>query len=80
MSSLQLTPIVARPVETCPLTGLPAKYKDPQSGVPFASVDAYQRLQQVTNHEYAWDERLGCYTSENGGLVQGTANSDVGAL
>ncbi|CAG8465033.1 2308_t:CDS:10 [Funneliformis mosseae] len=33
----------------CPITGEPAKYRDPKSGVPYANMDAYKRLQQIRN-------------------------------
>ncbi|KAF9073982.1 YL1 nuclear protein-domain-containing protein [Rhodocollybia butyracea] len=35
---------LARHIPTCPITGTPAKYLDPQTGVPFADVRAYKLL------------------------------------
>ncbi|KAF7316957.1 YL1-C domain-containing protein [Mycena chlorophos] len=52
---------LARPVPICPLTGSPARYREPQSGVPFANAGAYQTLKQVLNHEYVWSVELGAY-------------------
>ncbi|CAJ0638771.1 5001_t:CDS:2 [Entrophospora sp. SA101] len=38
----------------CPFTGLPAKYKDPKSGIPYANMEAYSRIQKLMNHQYIW--------------------------
>lgn len=52
-----------RPVDTCPITGLRAKYRDPRTGVPYANVRAFQTLTKVLAHDYTWSESLGCYVS-----------------
>ncbi|KZP04597.1 hypothetical protein FIBSPDRAFT_967991, partial [Athelia psychrophila] len=52
---------LSRPIQTCPVTGPPAPYLDPQTGVPFVNVRAYDVLAQILNHEYAWSAGLGCY-------------------
>ncbi|CAJ0860444.1 896_t:CDS:2 [Entrophospora sp. SA101] len=33
---------------------LPAKYKDPKSGIPYANMEAYSRIQKLMNHQYIW--------------------------
>ncbi|EKM60548.1 uncharacterized protein PHACADRAFT_110047 [Phanerochaete carnosa HHB-10118-sp] len=53
----------SRPVDTCPITGHRAKYRDPRTGVPFANVRAFQTLTQVLAHDFTWNESLGCYVS-----------------
>ncbi|KAJ3974791.1 YL1 nuclear protein-domain-containing protein [Lentinula raphanica] len=45
-SSMRNRPL-ARYVPTCPFTGLPAKYLDPRTGVPFADVRAYRILKRL---------------------------------
>jgi hypothetical protein len=50
-------------VQSCPLTGLVAKYLDPRTNVPFANVKAYQALTGILNHQYIWDDSLGCYVA-----------------
>lgn len=45
----------------CPITGEPAKYKDPKSGVPYANLEAYKRLQQILKHEYLWSSEKGTF-------------------
>ena len=50
-------------VVKCPLTGRPAIYRDPQSGVPFANARAYKALRKVLAQEFIWNEKLACYTA-----------------
>ncbi|KAJ3997085.1 YL1 nuclear protein-domain-containing protein [Lentinula boryana] len=38
---------LSRYIPTCPITGLPAKYLDPRTGVPFANIRAYKTLQRL---------------------------------
>ncbi|KAI6043793.1 YL1 nuclear protein-domain-containing protein [Pisolithus marmoratus] len=52
---------LSRPVRTCPITGLPARYLDPRTNIPFASVAAFHTLTKILSHEYTWSESLGCY-------------------
>ncbi|THV01225.1 hypothetical protein K435DRAFT_409380 [Dendrothele bispora CBS 962.96] len=56
---------LARPTLTCPITGLPAKYMDPRTGVPFADVRAFKVLTGLLRHEYAWEEDLECFVGED---------------
>ncbi|KZP28229.1 hypothetical protein FIBSPDRAFT_817483 [Athelia psychrophila] len=57
---------LSRPKQICPVTGLPAPYLDPRTGVPFANVRAYEVLTQLLNHEYVWSAGLGCYIAREG--------------
>ncbi|TFK38664.1 YL1 nuclear protein-domain-containing protein [Crucibulum laeve] len=52
---------MSRPVQICAITGLPARYLDQRSGVPFADVRAYRVLTGLLQHEYIWNQQLGCY-------------------
>ncbi|CAG8446871.1 2222_t:CDS:2 [Ambispora leptoticha] len=45
----------------CPFTGLTAKYKDPETGIPYATVDAYKKLQRILSHEFIWSPILNAY-------------------
>ncbi|KAJ3853921.1 YL1 nuclear protein-domain-containing protein [Lentinula lateritia] len=38
---------LTRYIPTCPITGLPAKYLDPRTGVPFANIRAYNTLKKL---------------------------------
>jgi len=48
-------------VLACPITGLPAPYRDPRTGVPFANVRAYDVLTDILQHKYFWSATLGQY-------------------
>ncbi|GAX76865.1 hypothetical protein CEUSTIGMA_g4311.t1 [Chlamydomonas eustigma] len=48
------------PQPVCPVTGLPAKYKDPRTGQPFANAAAQQRLRGIL---LAPSDKLGITTS-----------------
>jgi hypothetical protein len=65
-----------RPKQTCLLTGLPARYLDPRTGVPYANAKAYNILTRILAHEYIWSEKLGCYVeAENAKHAQGLSSS-----
>ncbi|KII94448.1 hypothetical protein PLICRDRAFT_88667 [Plicaturopsis crispa FD-325 SS-3] len=57
---------LSRPKKICALTGLPAPYLDPRTGVPFANIQAYDTLTKILNHEFIWSDGLGCYVSREG--------------
>lgn len=38
----------------CPITGLPAKYRDPRNGIAFANCEAYENLSRVMQGGYRW--------------------------
>ncbi|KAF9235858.1 YL1 nuclear protein-domain-containing protein [Melanogaster broomeanus] len=65
--------VSARPIRTCALTGLPAKYLDPRTNVPFAHVGAYETLTRILGHGFVWCEALGCYVG-----VRDEAGADEG--
>ncbi|KAF9899365.1 hypothetical protein BX616_003079 [Lobosporangium transversale] len=45
----------------CQITGLPAKYRDPKTGIPYANKEAYKILQNVIHHGYVWSNGLNAY-------------------
>ncbi|KAF9374173.1 hypothetical protein BGX21_004223, partial [Mortierella sp. AD011] len=45
----------------CAITGLPARYKDPRTGIPYANKEAYKILQNVVRHGYVWSNGLNAY-------------------
>jgi hypothetical protein len=69
--------MTARPAETCPLTGLPARYLDPETNVSFASVEAYRTMKQVVSHSFAWNEQLGCYSAFHTEVPDASTNDSV---
>jgi hypothetical protein len=56
--------MAARPRERCPITGLASNYLDPQTGVPYANVFAFQEISKVLEHDYVWNEEFGCYVGQ----------------
>lgn len=56
--------LAARPKQMCPITGKIAHYLDPRTGVPYADLGAFRTLTKILNHEYVWNEGLGCYVHE----------------
>ncbi|TFK47919.1 hypothetical protein OE88DRAFT_1738049 [Heliocybe sulcata] len=61
---------LSRPVAKCPITGQPAPYLDPRTGVPFADVRAWQVLTGILDHGYVWNSALGCYVDKAPGTSQ----------
>ncbi|KAI6104737.1 YL1 nuclear protein-domain-containing protein [Pisolithus croceorrhizus] len=66
----------SRPLRICPITGLPARYLDPRTNVPFASVAAFHTLTKVLSREYTWSESLGCYVTPGAITPQSGASSE----
>ncbi|KAI5997401.1 YL1 nuclear protein-domain-containing protein [Pisolithus albus] len=66
----------ARPVRMCPITGLPARYLDPRTSVPFASVAAFHTLTKILSREYTWSESLGCYIAPSVVAPPSSASSE----
>lgn len=66
---------LARPMRTCPITGLTARYLDPRTNVPFASVAGFQTLTKILSHEYTWSESLGCYVTPGNVSGPGLVNA-----
>lgn len=53
----------------CPITLMPAKYRDPVTGIGYANLYAYKVLQELKQHKYAWSSMLGCYIGRDGGPI-----------
>ncbi|KAG7090963.1 hypothetical protein E1B28_010031 [Marasmius oreades] len=61
--------------QTCPITGLQAKYLDPRTGIPFADVRAYKVITGLLSHSYVWCPELGCYTRTSPEVQETTTES-----
>lgn len=63
----------AKPVkhsqELCPFTTLPVRYRDSSTGIGYANVVGYKKLQELKAHKFAWSSMLGCYVGRHGGAV-----------
>ncbi|KAH8696090.1 YL1 nuclear protein-domain-containing protein [Talaromyces proteolyticus] len=45
----------------CPITSQPSRYRDCETGLPFASALAYREIRNLTEQKYIWSAMLGCY-------------------
>ncbi|GAA5992996.1 hypothetical protein JCM5350_004312 [Sporobolomyces pararoseus] len=54
-------------LQRCALTGLPARYRDPRTLTPYASLEAYQVLNSIVDAQaFIWTDSLGAYTGTSG--------------
>lgn len=60
----------ARKIAVCPITGLPARYRDPRTRTPYATIEAYNILTKMVAQDYVWNEAAGAYTGHAGLGVQ----------
>ena len=63
---------------TCVITGLPARYRDPQTGIPYATTEAYRTLRRVLARDYIWTGIAGHDTALSAGCFV-TSVHDCGA-
>ncbi|GAA5978162.1 hypothetical protein JCM10908_004253 [Rhodotorula pacifica] len=57
-------PVRATKRDQCPITGLPARYRDPQTLTPYATLAAYHAIRaMVDSQAFVWSESLGAYTA-----------------
>ena len=57
--------------ELCPITSLPARYRDPDTGVTFANLYAHQKLKELKDNRFMWSGMLGCYVGAVGVVARG---------
>ncbi|ORX40261.1 YL1 nuclear protein-domain-containing protein [Kockovaella imperatae] len=53
-------PINRRPTIS-PFSGKTAKYKHPDTGIPYCSIEEYKQIQALLDHRYVWSEDLGIW-------------------
>ncbi|OJD17650.1 hypothetical protein AJ78_02241 [Emergomyces pasteurianus Ep9510] len=54
------------PQELCPITSRPARYRDPETQLPYANAVAYREIRQTLANRYAWSGLLGCFVGPIG--------------
>lgn len=64
--------------ELCLITGLPARYKDPATGIGYANATAYKKLQQLKQHQFTWSSMLGCYVGQSRFVARGVPDGFLG--
>lgn len=52
--------------ELCPITALPVRYRDPATGISYATAAAYKKIQELKDYRFAWSSMLGCYVGRDG--------------
>ena len=62
----------------CVITGLPARYRDPHTGLPYATTQAYAMLRRVLDGEFLWTGSPHRATALAAGCF-GSALADCGA-
>ncbi|KAL8293281.1 hypothetical protein RQP46_000975 [Phenoliferia psychrophenolica] len=58
--------VLHRKVPLCPLTGLPAPYRDPRTMTPYSSLAAYRTLTALVDQSYPWDPTQSVFTGKAG--------------
>ena len=66
--SSRLTKVQAHQ-QLCPITLLPARYRDPVTGIGYANLHAYRVLKDMEKHKFVWSGMLGCYVGREGATV-----------
>jgi vacuolar protein sorting-associated protein 72 len=64
--------------ELCAISSLPARYRDPSTGLGYANAYAYQKLQEMKKQKYVWSGMLGCYVGKNGIAARGVPDGFLG--
>ncbi|KAI8923200.1 hypothetical protein BC831DRAFT_429232 [Entophlyctis helioformis] len=59
--STQSSHAVVTDQSQCPITGLPAKYTDPSTGIPYATQEAFEIIQRVARGDYGWSTSMKCF-------------------
>lgn len=52
---------------TCPITGLPAKYRHPRSNIPYATAHAYKVLDALMHDQYLYSAEMGAWMGAEAG-------------
>ncbi|KAL7918356.1 YL1 nuclear domain-containing protein [Trichoderma austrokoningii] len=59
------------PAPVCVITGLPARYKDPKTGLPYHNVAAYRELQRLGRKELSWSALLNAWVGSEKTAARG---------
>ena len=64
--------------ELCAITSLPARYRDPSTGLGYANAYAYRKLQDLKKQNYVWSGMLGCYVGRKEVAARGVPDGFLG--
>ncbi|KAL1891684.1 hypothetical protein Cpir12675_004870 [Ceratocystis pirilliformis] len=54
----------------CAITNMPAKYRDPVTGLPYHNAYAYKQIQKLRNGDFNWSSLLGAYVGSTSMVAQ----------
>ncbi|PHH54980.1 hypothetical protein CFIMG_001643RA [Ceratocystis fimbriata CBS 114723] len=54
----------------CVITNMPAKYRDPVTGLPYHNAYAYKQIQKLRNGDFNWSSLLGAYVGSTSMAAQ----------
>ena len=66
-----LTPSSGPAQEACAITGFPARFRDPKTGLAYADSYAYREIQRLRNGGSRWSNLLGCYVGSATATARG---------
>ena len=46
----------------CAVTGRPARYVDPRTGIGYADIASFKTIRRMLEHQYVWSDSLDCFT------------------
>jgi len=64
--------------DLCPITSLPARYRDPLTGVQYANAAAFKKLRELTRQGYVWSTMVGCFVGKVGACARGVPEGFLG--
>ena len=44
------------------MTGRPARYVDPRTGIGYADISAFKTIRRMIDHQFVWSDSLDCFT------------------
>ena len=59
------------PNPVCVITNRPARYRDPSTGLPFATAHAYHEIRRLIKGEYKWSRLLGAWVGTGAYAARG---------
>jgi vacuolar protein sorting-associated protein 72 len=66
--------------EKCAITGYQARYRDPNTGLPYCSSLAYKRIEQLRGGQFRWSTILGAYVGVERVAARGVPERFLGEV
>ncbi|MCJ1440154.1 MAG: hypothetical protein MMC23_000637 [Stictis urceolatum] len=64
--------------ELCAITGVPAHFRDPRTGLAYATKEAYAELQRLLDGSMRWSNLLGCFVGPRSRAAKGVPEGFFG--